>query len=137
MKMPIKNATNGKLIALSSRLADSALSRSLGLMFSKPQQAALVLKFPEDERINLHMAFVFYPIDVIFANRRREVVDIREDFRPFETYVSKRKAKYAIEVPAGTVKQTRTKAGHKIEFIRIKHKNYINGRSVTVTKAGR
>lgn len=133
--MPIKNATTGKVIALSSRLADSTLSRSLGLMFSKPRQAALVLKFPEDERIILHMAFVFYPIDVLFANSRREIVDIKEDFRPFETYVSKRKAKYAIEVPAGTVRQTKTKVGHRIEFLKIKHKTYINGRSVTVTKA--
>ncbi len=133
--MPIKNATTGKLIALSSRLADSTLSRSLGLMFSKPQQAALVLKFQEDEKISLHMAFVFYPIDVIFANSRREIVDIKEGFKPFDAYVSKRKAKYAIEVPAGTVRQTRTKVGHKIEFLKIKHKTYMNGRSVTVTKA--
>ncbi len=133
--MPIKNANTGKVIAVSLRLADSTLSRTLGLMFSKPQQAALVLKFPEDERISLHMAFVFYPIDVIFANSRREIVDIKEDFRPFETYVSKRKARYAIEAPAGTVRQTRTKIGHRIEFLKIKHKSYMNGRSVTVTKA--
>lgn len=133
--MPIKNATTGKVIAASSRLADSALSRTLGLMFSKPQQAALVLKFPEDERISLHMAFVFYPIDVIFVNSRKEIVDVKEDFRPFETYTSKRKAEYAIELPAGTVKQTKTKEGHRIEFLKIKHKSYLNGRSITVTKA--
>ena len=133
--MPIKNITTGKVIALSSRLADSALERSLGLMFSKPQQAALILKFQEESKISLHMAFVFYPIDVIFANSRKEIVDIKEDFRPFYTYVSKRKAKYAIEVPAGTVRQTRTKVGHKIEFIKIKHKTYLNGRSITVTNA--
>ncbi len=132
--MPIKNATTGKVIALSSRLADSALERSLGLMFSKPQQAALVLKFKEDVKISLHMMFVFYPIDVIFANSRKEIVDIKEGFRPFDTYTSRRKAKYAIELPAGTVKQTKTKAGHRIEFLKIKHKSYINGRSVTVTK---
>ncbi len=133
--MPIKNATTGKVIAVSSRLADSTLSRSLGLMFSKPQQAALVLRFSADEKISLHMMFVFYPIDVIFANSRKEIVDIKEEFKPFDTYVSKRKAKYAIELPAGTIRETKTKVGHKIEFLKIKHKTYLNGRSVTVTKA--
>ncbi len=135
--MPIKNATTGKVIAVSSRVADSAIERSLGLMFSKPQQAALVLKFQEEVKISLHMMFVFYPIDVIFANSRKEIVDIKEGFRPFDTYASRRNAKYAIELPAGTVRETKTKVGHKIEFLSIKHKTYLNGRSVTVTKAGK
>ena len=135
--MPIKNMTTNKVIAISSRLADSMLSRSLGLMFSKPKQAALVLKFEKEENISLHMAFVFYAIDVIFVNRRKEIVDIKENFKPFETYVSKRKAKYAIELPAGTVKYTKTKKGNKIEFLKVKETNYPNGKSITVTKAGR
>ncbi|MBS3132659.1 DUF192 domain-containing protein [Candidatus Woesearchaeota archaeon] len=133
--MPIKNATTNRLIAASSRLADSLLSRSMGLMFSKPEQAALVLKFEREERISLHMMFVFYPIDVIFVNKRLQVVDVKENLRPFDTYSSGRKALYAIELPKGTVKDTKTKAGHRIEFLTVKQKNYLNGKSITITKS--
>jgi len=132
--MPVKNATTNKVIATSSRTADSLLSRSLGLMFSKPKQAALVLKFEKEDPISLHMAFVFYPIDVIFVNKRKQVVDVKENFRPFETYVSRRKASYAIELPEGTIKETKTKVGHKIDFLTVKQKNYVNGKSITVTR---
>ena len=133
--MPIKNMTTNKIIAASSRIADSMLSRTLGLMCTKPQQAALILKFEKEERISLHMMFVLYPIDVIFANREKEVVDVKENFRPFEMYASDKKATYAIEVPAGTVSSTGTKTGHRIAFLAIKEKNYINGKSITVTEA--
>ena len=133
--MPVKNATTNKVIATSSRLADSILSRSLGLMFTKREQAALILKFEKEEQISLHMMFVFYPIDVIFVNKRKQVVDLKENLRPFDTYVSARKALYAIELPKGTIGSTKTKAGHKIEFLTVKEKNYLNGKSITITKA--
>ena len=132
--MPIKNMTTNKVIAVSSRFADSTLSRSLGLMFSKPRQAALVLNFAREEKISLHMMFVFYAIDVIFVNKRKEVVDIKENFKPFDTYSSRRKAKYAIELPAGTIKETKTKINHKIAFFAIKESRFFNGKSITITK---
>lgn len=132
--MPIKNMTTNKVIAVSSRFADSPWSRSLGLMFSKPQQAALVLNFAKEEKISLHMMFVFYAIDVLFVNKRKEVVDIKENFKPFDTYASKRKAKYAIELPAGTVKETKTKINHKIAFLAIKESRFLNGKSITIMK---
>ena len=132
--MPIKNITTNRVIAVSSRLADSLLSRSMGLMFSKPEQAALVLKFDREELISLHMMFVFYPIDIIFVNKRKRVVDIKVNLRPFDTYVSGRKAMYAIEVPAGTVRRTKTGVGDEIVFVTIREKSYLNGKSITITK---
>ena len=78
--------------------------------------------------------FVFYPIDVIFVNKRKLVVDVKENLRPFDTYASEKKALYAIELPAGTVRSTKTKAGHKIHFLTVKQKNYMNGKSITVTR---
>lgn len=133
--MPLKNTTTGKVIATSSRLANSLLSRSVGLMFSKPQQSALVMKFEKEEKISLHMMFVFYPIDVLFLNRKKQVVDIKQNFRPFEGYTARKKAKYAIELPAGTIKETKTKIGHEIEFFSVKETKHVNGRSITITKA--
>ncbi|MBI2664983.1 DUF192 domain-containing protein [Candidatus Woesearchaeota archaeon] len=132
--MPIINATTNKVIAAKSKAAYSLLSRSIGLMFSKPSNSALIIKFRAEKRISLHMMFVFYPIDVLFVSRNREVVDIKENFRPFERFASRKNALYAIEVPSGTVRESRTKVGHRIEFLAVKEKTVMNGRSITITK---
>ncbi|MAG15661.1 hypothetical protein CMO88_01225 [Candidatus Woesearchaeota archaeon] len=134
-KMPIKNETTNKVIATSSKTANSMLTRSIGLMFSKSEQAALILRFNKEEKISLHMMFVFYPIDVIFVNKRKQVVDVKENLRPFDTYSSTRKALYAIELPIGTIRSTKTKVGHKITFLRVKETHHLNGKSIIITKA--
>lgn len=115
--MAIKNLNAKSVIAADSETAESALRLCVGLMFTKPRQSALILKFRSERKISLHMAFVFYPIDVIFANKNKEVVDIKQNFRPFHAYSSKTKATYAIELPAGSVKKSRTRIGDKIAFL--------------------
>ena len=118
--MRIKNLSSNRIIAEDSGTAESALARYLGLMFTRPKQSALVLKFGSERKISLHMAFVFYTIDVIFANARMEVVDIKQNFRPFHAYSSAARATYAIELPAGSVRKSRTKIKDKIAFLTVK-----------------
>lgn len=72
------------------------ISKSRGLMFSRPKNIALEFKKPK--RIGLHTFFVFYPIDVLFLDETKRVVEIKKDFRPFRFYSSIAKAKYAIEL---------------------------------------
>ena len=62
------------------------------------------------------MLFVFYPIDVIFLDGKKKVVDLKENFRPWTFYKSKRPAKYVIECPKGTIKKTRTKIKDWLNF---------------------
>ena len=62
------------------------------------------------------MLFVFYPIDVLFLNDKKYVVGMKKNFAPFTFYKSKKKAMYAIELPSGTIKQTKTGIGDKIKF---------------------
>ena len=114
--MRIKNVTTNRIVADSAKRADTVASRCVGLMFSKPSRTALVLEFPQEQKISLHMAFVFYSIDVIFVNGRKKVVDVKKGFRPFSFYASSKKAVYAIELPAGTVEKTMTREGHEMEF---------------------
>ena len=118
--MRIKNLSSNRIIAKDSGTAESALARYLGLMFTRPKQSALVLKFGSERKISLHMAFVFYTIDVIFANVRKEVVDVKQNFRPFHAYSSAARATYAIELPAGSIEKSRTRTGDKIAFLKVK-----------------
>jgi uncharacterized membrane protein (UPF0127 family) len=112
----IKNTTKNLAITRKSRIADDVLSRFIGLMFSRNKNNALIFKFKEERIISLHMLFVFYPIDVLFLDKKKIVVDKKENFMPFTFYKSKTKAVYAVEIPNGTIKRTKTEIGDKIRF---------------------
>ena len=62
------------------------------------------------------MLMVFYPIDVLFLDKNKKVVEVKENFKPFSFYAPKNKALYIIELPQDSIKHSRTKIGDKIEF---------------------
>ena len=101
-KMKINNTITKRVIAQSSRMADFPLSRSLGLMFSKPKEEALILRSDKEEFINLHTIFVFYPIDVLVLDQDKKIIEIKNNFKPFTFWNSQRKGKYLVEIPSPT-----------------------------------
>ena len=132
--MPVKNITRNTIIASSSKVADSILGRAVGLMFSKPTQSAMILKFGREMPISLHTYFVFYPIDILFVDSRLRVVETAI-MQPFAFYSAKKKASCVVELPAGTIKKTKTKVGDKLAFLEVVEKKLENGRSITVRRA--
>jgi uncharacterized membrane protein (UPF0127 family) len=107
-----------KVIIKKVRFASNTWERTKGLMFEKEKNFdyALVFSFPAESRIgtSLHMLFVFFPVDVIFLNKNKEVVDkaVLEPFTP--NYTPKKAAKYVIEMPKGKTKGI--KIGQKINW---------------------
>src|SRR3989338_10397734 len=93
----IKNLTKDIIIVKNSIFIDDNFSKFIGLMFSRRQDKALIFKFNKERIISLHMFFVFYPIDVVFLDKNKKVVGIKENFRPFTFCTSKEKALYCIE----------------------------------------
>ena len=75
----------------------SIFSQARGLMFRSKRN--LVMKFPSEKKISLHMFFVFYPIDVLVLDSERKIIEIKRNFKPFTFWNSKRKGKYIIETP--------------------------------------
>ena len=114
--MKIKNSTKNSLIANNSILCSNSLSKLVGLMFSKNKKKCLIFKFNQEKIIALHMIFVFYPIDVLFLDKDKIVIDKKENFKPFTFYKSRKKAKYAVELPPGIIKKSNTDIGDKIGF---------------------
>lgn len=90
----------------------SLLSKALGLMFSRKRN--LLFVFGKERRIMLHNWFVFYPINLVFLDKNKRVVEIKRDFKPFCFYASKRKARYLIETPF----EVKFKLGNKIKIPR-------------------
>jgi hypothetical protein len=82
------------------KICKTSCSKCMGLMFSKKK--TIVLEFKKEKIIPLHMLFVFFPIDVLFLDKNRKIVEIKRNFRPFTSYTPKNKAKYAVEIPHRT-----------------------------------
>jgi len=92
------------------KICRSLWSKARGLMFSRKKN--LVFVFEEEKRIGLHMFFVFFPIDVLFLDSKKKVVEIKRNFRPFSFYTSKEKAKYVVELS----EKYNFKLGDKVNF---------------------
>ncbi len=113
--MPIINNSTKKTIANEAKLCKSLFSKARGLMFSKPYP--LIMEFNKESIILLHMLFVFWPIDILFLNKNKKVVGLVKNAKPFQLQIkSKKPAMYVVELPAGTVKKTKTKINHNISF---------------------
>lgn len=110
----IKNKTKKTIIAKDYKICNDIISKAFGLMFSKPKP--LILIFKREKIIPLHMLFVFYPIDVLFLDKEKRVVEIKENLKPFSFYTPKKKAMYAVELPSGSIKSSKTKFGDFILF---------------------
>src|SRR3989338_2578265 len=94
-KMITKKA-NRQIISQKETVCNTIYSQICGLMFRKKQN--LIMTFKEEKRISLHMFFVFYPIDVLLLNKNKEVVEIKQNFKPFTIYNCKEPAKFIIEL---------------------------------------
>lgn len=112
----IKNLSNNKILTKRKNYCKSIVSKASGLMFSSKTNRGLVFFFDKKQKMSLHMFFVFYPLDVLFLDEKKKVVEIKKNFKPFTFYNSKKEAMYFIELPAGTVKKTDTLIGDKIGF---------------------
>ena len=95
-------------------ICQSLISRMRGVMFKLRLSQAYVLEFSSEQIIPLHMLFVFFPIDVLFLDKKRRVVEVKERFLPFTFYSPAEKAQYVVEIPAGSVKQSRIRLGDAV-----------------------
>jgi hypothetical protein len=113
----IYNKTKKTIISEKETICGSFLSKSIGLMFYfRPK--TLFFAFRREQRLGLHMMFVFFPIDVVFLDSMFRAVELKEGFLPFTLYNSKQKARYAIELPSGSIKKSRTNVGDTVIFKR-------------------
>lgn len=115
--MTIKNITKNKILVNKIKFCKNFLNRSIGLILHKKlKNKGLIFIYSKEKKISLHMVFVFFPIDVLFLDKNKKVIEIKKNFRPFSFYTAKKRAKYILELPDGTIKKTKTKLGDMIEL---------------------
>ena len=108
-----------KRLADKVTICNNVFTRFSGLMFSRElkENEALLIEFPEEESASLHTVFVFFPIDVVWLNEKKEIVELKENFNPFSAHVTKTKAKWVIEFRAGKIKNAKLNVGQKIKLV--------------------
>jgi len=110
------NPRRRKVVISRYKLCKSAFCHFKGLMLSKKPDFALVFVFRTEKRRSLHMFFVFYPIDLLFLDSKKKVVEIKENFMPFSFYFPRKKSRFVVELPSGAVKNSNTRMGDTISF---------------------
>ncbi|MDS0477712.1 DUF192 domain-containing protein [Natrinema sp. 1APR25-10V2] len=87
-------------LATNVELADSLVSQARGLMFRRsiPDDYALAFRFDSTTVRDLHMLFVFFPIDAVWAVDG--VVERVERLYPWRSFARAR-ADLIVELPAG------------------------------------
>ena len=111
----IKNITKGNIVSPHYLLCTSLLSKARGLMFRK-RPIPLVFEFNREKINALHMIFVFFPIDIIFLNKDKEIVELKQNLMPFSFYNPKNKSMYVIELEKGRIAESKSAIGDKITF---------------------
>ena len=102
-----------------SEIADTFFSRLRGTMFKNKLEKGLILKIPNTRSRSgsaIHMFFVKFPLDIIFADTNKEVVDT-VSINPWKMYTPKKPARYVIEMEKGTISSSRTEIGDKLDFV--------------------
>ena len=89
----------------------------MGLRFKKsPKNMALVFYFANPQKVLMDMWFVFYPIDVVFLDSNKMVVELKKGFKPFSFYHSKTNSNYIIEFEQGMIKAHNISVGDVLDF---------------------
>lgn len=99
--MNIYNSKQNKLIADKVKVADNFFTRSVGLLSSNSISSgeALVIK----PCCSIHTFFMKFSIDVIFVNKKNEVVATYENVKPFRILPIHLTSNYVVELRAGEI----------------------------------
>ena len=100
-------------------MADSFSSRFRGLMLKKSLKKGMVLKIPKGRGkmgSAIHMFFMRIPLDVIFLNNEKTVLD-QVTLKPWQTYTPKKAARYVVELKQGNLISSETEIGDILDFI--------------------
>jgi len=112
--MKAYNVRNSKELSNSVAVADSLLKRMKGLLGKKEMLngEALWIK----PCISVHTFFMKFPIEVVFLNKRNQVIATIRNLQPNRITGFYFKSTSVLEMPAGVLEATDTRVGDEIEI---------------------
>jgi uncharacterized membrane protein (UPF0127 family) len=109
----VHNATRKSCLGEQISIADSSLRRLVGLLGKSSLDRGCGLFIVPSQAI--HTVGMAFPIDVIFVDRKYNVLGVREALRPFRITRVFWKAHGVLELPAGTIRSSRTEVGDQLK----------------------
>ena len=113
-KLVVRNQTRKVTVADSAQVADTSSTRRKGLLGRRTLEPGEGLWISPCESV--HTCGMKFPIDLIYLDHRKKVRKIRASVVPWRFSMCLL-AHSVLEVPAGTIDRTQTKAGDQFELI--------------------
>ena len=108
------NCDTGAVLAERAELASSFLARFVGLMGRpglRPGGGLVIIPCN-----SVHMFFMRFPLDILHLDKEGRVLRALPDLKPWSVGPIVRGSHAVVELPAGTIAATGTRAGHRIEL---------------------
>jgi len=111
------NATRGTVVGQCIRVAETGLTRIVGLLGERELQPGDGLLIVPSQGV--HTLGMQFPIDIAVLDDDWRVLATRRDMRPFRMTPIFWKAAAVLELPSGMLESTSTLVGDTIEFDRV------------------
>ena len=106
-----------------AEVADTPIRHQMGLMFrdSLPSDRAMLFIYPGDDFHSIWMKNCRIPLDIVWLDQKRRVVQMEENAPPCQTarcptYTPSQKNRYVLEFPAGLIRREQIHPGSRIDF---------------------
>jgi uncharacterized protein len=110
---------------VAAEIADTDAARMKGLMFreSLAETEGMLFVFSGSARYSFWMMNMRIPLDIIWIDEARRIVDIRSDVQPCsssscESMTPRSDARYVLEVPAGFTRRHQADFGDTVTIIK-------------------
>lgn len=110
----VRNSDTGLLVAGTLEIAATRGARRRGLMGRDTLAPGCALWIVPSRGV--HTCGMRFAIDVVALDERGVVVDVVTDLRPWRLRLPRPGTLGVLELPAGTVRSSRTRLGHRIVF---------------------
>lgn len=110
----VANKTKGTVLASHLKIADTLLSRSIGLLgqWSLEKEKALLIR----RCSSIHTFFMFFNIDVVFLDAENRVTKTVRNLSPFRIAWGPGGTLSVLELPTGVIKRSQTEVGDLLSF---------------------
>jgi uncharacterized membrane protein (UPF0127 family) len=110
----ILNKTRGTVLGERIGVADSSLSRMVGLLGKSGLAPATGLLIMPSQAV--HSIGMRFPIDVLFMDRNWRVIHIQPSMRPYRISGLHWRARCVLELPVGAIAETCTLVGDVLQI---------------------
>lgn len=112
----VYNKTRQSFVATEAALADSYVTRLVGLLGKTKRWAQLGRGLWIVPSTSVHTIGMLFPIDLIFLGKDKEVLHVEEHVRPFRISKVVLKAESVLELPAHAIFRSGTRVGDQLEI---------------------